>query len=391
MPRRKKEPEKLPRRKRGTGAVHRRKDREDGKSWQYSYFVNGVRITGYAETYEEADRLVLAAIAESKRTGAVPTNLTVGEYLGLWLESRTDLRANTRYDWGLIVKGRYAPIADIPLTDLVRRHVQEKLVDEWTEEGLAPSTIRRVYLVPLKQAIIGAIQDDLISHNPCAYIRYPKTERIEDEEEDEDQVVLNIEQSKALIKQLDGHWLQRMVIVDLALGLRGGELRALKWKDINWEAGTVRVRRNVSQVPGQAPVEDLPKSKRGRRMLTIPDFALTELKQHRIEQNELRLKAGKAWQDLDLVFCQEDGTHIRRNAPGEQLELACKYAGLPRIKFHGLRKSTGSILLALGVDIATVSRILGHAHPGITWSVYAHMLPGRDDDAMDRYGRAFSG
>jgi len=384
MPRKKKEPEKLPRRKRGTGTVHQRKS--DGR-WQYSYMLNGRRITDYADSYEEADRLVLAAIAESKRTGQKPENLTVGQYLERWLESRTDLRPNTRYDWGLIIKSRLAPLHDIPLSELTRQPVQD-LVNEWIEEGLSPGTIRRVYLVPLRVAIVDAIQDSMITHNPCAYIRFRIAEQLEDEEEDS-QIVLDIAQGQALIQQLDGHWLRRMVLVALALGLRGGELRALKWKDIDFEAGTIRVRRNVSQVPGQEPVENLPKTKSGRRTLTIPQFALAELKQHKAEQNELRLKIGTGWQDLDLVFCQDDGTHIDRKAPGAALDIALKHAQLPRITFHGLRHSAGSILIALGVDIATVSKILGHANPAVTLSVYTHMLPGRDSEAMEKYNAAW--
>lgn len=385
MPRKKKEPQKPVRRKHGTGSVHQRKT--DGR-WQYSYMINGARITGYADSYEEADKLVLAAIAESKRTGQAASSLTVGEYLGRWIESRTDLRANTRYDWGLIIRSRLIPVlGHIQLRELTRQPIQD-MVNAWDDEGLAMGTIRRVYLAPLKAAIIDAICDGLTSHNPCAYIRFPQPDLEEIEGEDEP-VVLDIEQGQALIQQLDGHWLRRVVVIALALGARGGELRALKWKDIDLEAGTVRIRRNVAQIPGQGQIENLPKSKAGMRTLTIPDFALAELKKHRIEQNELRLQEGLKWQDLDLVFCREDGTHIRRHDLGAQLELALKYAQLPRITFHGLRHSAASILLALGVDPATVAKILGHAHAGTTLRVYGHSLPGRGEQAMNTYNDAW--
>ena len=376
---RKAKPVKHERRKRGTGTVVKRKD---GR-WQYSYLHNGKRYTGYAASYEEADRLVLEAITEAEKHGFVSERMTVAEYLEEWMKTK-QLRANTQDGWSRSIRNRIIPaLGKIPLADLQRRDVQS-MINSWTSEDLKPSSMR-TYFAPLRIAIVEAIQAEIIAHNPCNYIKFP---RIEEQDEEEEQQVLTIEQSQMLLSQLEGHWLRPMVLLALATGLRRGELLSLRWSDIDFQTGKLHVRRNVAQISGRGYIEDGPKTRSSRRTLTVPDFALAEIWQHRVQQNKIRLEVSD-WQDLDLVFCRKDGTYIEKGTPGYFLDIALRKAGLSDIAFHDLRHSTGSILIALGIDMTTVSKILGHANTGITMRIYAHMLPGRDGDAMNRYNEAF--
>lgn len=378
---RKAKPVKHARRKRGKGTVHLRKD---GR-WQWSYMYNGKRYTGYATSYEEADRLVLAAIADVQKNGFVSQRITVDEWLEEWVKTKEiDGKANSLDIWGRAVRDRLIPaLRGIALDDLKRSDVQS-LVNAWASEGLKPNTIK-TYFSPLHTAIIEAIQSDIIAHNPCNYIKFPKQKHHDDEEE---QKALDIDQGKRLLLQMEGHRIRPLVLLALATGLRCGELLALKWKDIDFKAGKLQVRRNVAQIPGKGHIEDSPKTKSGKRTISLPDFALSMLKEHRIEQNAKRLETDD-WKDLDLVFCRKDGTHLNKDTPGYYLHIALKEAGLPDMSFHKLRHSAGSILLALGVEITVVSKILGHANPGITMTVYAHMLPHKDEQAMIRYNDAY--
>jgi integrase len=111
------------------------------------------------------------------------------------------------------------------------------------------------------------------------------------------------------------------------------------------------------------------------------------LEAHRLRQVEFRRQFGPDYHtDLDLIFANRDGTPLRPDSVSASASLLCRKLGLPKgANLHTLRHTHGSILLADGVDLATVSERLGHSSVRVTADIYTHALRGRDQEAARRW------
>ena len=155
---------------------------------------------------------------------------------------------------------------------------------------------------------------------------------------------------------------------------------ALRWDDLDLEAGTLAVRHGMVKVPGGWQRAE-PKTASSRRVVRLPAVAVEALRRHRTGQREDRLRAGPHWQDSGLVFTTSSGTVI----DGQNLLRAfrghLKRAGLPPIRFHDLRHSAATLMLALGVQAKVVAEMLGHSTVGVTLDTYSHVLPTLQEEA----------
>ncbi|HEU5378212.1 MAG TPA: site-specific integrase, partial [Ktedonobacteraceae bacterium] len=169
--------------------------------------------------------------------------------------------------------------------------------------------------------------------------------------------------------------------------------------DLDFTLRTLQVRRILTRVPtkaraGQGPtyVETEPKTDRGRRCLFLPSFVLEALKRHRVRQVEEKLKAGPAWQDHDYVFCTSIGTHLNPTRDIlDQLKKLLEKAGLPDVRFHDLRHSAATALLALDTNPKIVQEVLGHSAISVTMDIYSHVLPTMQKEAMSKLNDALQG
>ncbi len=160
----------------------------------------------------------------------------------------------------------------------------------------------------------------------------------------------------------------------LSLGLRLGEVRGLQWADIS--ASTLHVQRTLS-VDRAVPKFGPPKTKKGDRLLPIPSDTLSILNSHKQAQESTRVKAGKGWQDYDLIFTTGRGTPPSRIRLVEPFEKLSSRAEISRIRFHDLRHTAASLWIASGMDVATVSARLGHADINTTLRIYGHAFRSR--------------
>lgn len=136
-------------------------------------------------------------------------------------------------------------------------------------------------------------------------------------------------------------------------------------------------------------VETEPKTAEGRRKIILPDFVLEALKQHRMQQLELRLKVGADWQEQDYVFTGLKGGPLNPRYILKLFDRLLKEAGLPHMRFHDLRHSATTLLLSMGVNAEVVQEILGHSNISMTMDVYSHVLPSMHKDAMGKWDDAF--
>ena len=173
---------------------------------------------------------------------------------------------------------------------------------------------------------------------------------------------------------------------------------ALKWQDIDLVRGTLQVRRVLTHVTirlrkeGQPSfIETEPKTERGRRCLALPEIVLQALITHREQQVQQIRDAGRYWQQHDYVFCTKLGKHLTPNYVVTTFKSLLKKAGLPDIRFHDLRHTAATTLLALGVNPKIVQEMLGHTEISMMMDIYSHVLPTMQKEAMQKMNTALWG
>lgn len=140
----------------------------------------------------------------------------------------------------------------------------------------------------------------------------------------------------------------------------------------------------LKRMTGQGIVRDEPKTKKSRRTVPLPEVCVAALRAHRILQAQERLAMGERWQDSGYVFTTTKGTPIDPRNLTRQFAAACKRAKLPPARFHDLRHTCASLLLAQGVQPRVVMETLGHSGIAITMDLYTHVMPSQQREAADR-------
>ncbi len=197
-------------------------------------------------------------------------------------------------------------------------------------------------------------------------------------------VIVDVSQTQRLIATAQGTVLEAYVAVAAALGLRPGEILGLQWTDLDLDTGTLRVERTLARRAHVGLVVGPPKSKRSRRTVRIPAFAVAALGAHQGRQRVLEAAAGDAWSHSGFVFTSAFGTALDPANVRRALNALLVQAALPHMRLHDLRHAAATLMLSGGVDVRTVMEVLGHSQVGVTLNTYAHVLPHKLDDAAQR-------
>jgi hypothetical protein len=186
---------------------------------------------------------------------------------------------------------------------------------------------------------------------------------------------LNPEQVAALLDAARGDRLEALWAVAIHTGCREGELLGLRWADVDWHASTVFVQRTLTGTKGGVPAFAEPKTARGRRVIPLPEEAVTALRAHRARQHAERLALGPDYADYGLVFPTHLGTPLRARNVVKTFKVLLARAGLPtEVRVHDLRHTAAALLLGEGTDVASAAAILGHTQPSTTLNVYGHAI-----------------
>ena len=189
---------------------------------------------------------------------------------------------------------------------------------------------------------------------------------------------LPIEQMDSFLREARDSGVFEMYYVELATGLRRGELLGLKWEDIDLERGSLRVKRQIARSNGEV-VEAPLKTKNAYRTLPLAEDTIQVLKQQ-------KKKAGSSpW-----VFPSPTGGPISPDSVLHMRHRVLKRAGLPRVRFHDLRHTFATLALQNGVDIKTVSGMLGHFSAGFTLDTYAHVTTAAQKEAAKAMERVLT-
>jgi integrase len=167
------------------------------------------------------------------------------------------------------------------------------------------------------------------------------------------------------------------------LGLRQGEILGLRWTDIDLATATLTVQQSLQRVGGKLSVVDT-KTDRSRRSVRLPQVTATALVRHQMRQEQERQLAGTRWKDTGFVFTTTVGTPMDGPTVTHRFQALLKKVGLPHMRFHDLRHTCATLLLAQGVHPRIVMEILGHSQISITMNLYSHVIPAMQQEVAAR-------
>ncbi|HLZ70486.1 MAG TPA: site-specific integrase [Dehalococcoidia bacterium] len=365
----------------GEGSIFQRKD---GR-WVGSVILAGDRRKDvYGKTRQDVAAKRLALLRAKAENVPVPQEKTaVAAFLAGWLEhtARPRVRRSTYTGYEVVIRRHLTPqlgtlrLARLTPVDLSRCYATLQ------NGGLAARTVRLCHAV-LHRALADAARWGLVARNVAELVDPPRSSHLEPR-------VLTIEEARQLMDAAKSDRLEALYVLALLSGLRAGELLGLRWADVDLDRGELTVRQQLQRAKGEWITSE-PKTARGRRTLGLPARAVAALRRRRTHQTEERLAAGPAWQDTDLIFTTAIGTPIERgNILRRSFWPLLEQAGLPRIRFHDLRHTAATILLADGENVKAVQERLGHAAAAMTLDVYGHVLPGFQRAVAERLDRLF--
>jgi integrase len=278
-------------------------------------------------------------------------------YLDEWLEDMRDTVSHktwvTREGF---VRNHISPAIGTKKLSTLTADDASRLYKRKLAEGLATSSVKRIHEL-LSQALQEAVRHKHIHSNPLDNVKPPKQHTREMD-------VLTPEQVRRLLDTVRGNRWECVYVLGAVCGLRVGEALALRYEDLDLGAGTVQVRRTLWKYQAYPP-----KTPSSRRTLKLPRVALEALTRH----CEASGNPSEGW--LFPTKNSNPTAHESFWRWGWKPTL-CK-ADLPEsLTFHQLRHGAASLLLNQNVPVPIVSRYLGHANPGITMKVYAHLLDG---------------
>ena len=190
---------------------------------------------------------------------------------------------------------------------------------------------------------------------------------------------LPVEQLQSFLREAKDSGVFELYYLELATGLRRGELLGLKWEDIDLERGDLRVKRQIARINGEV-VEAPLKTKNAYRTLPLARDTVDVLDQQ-------KKKVGASpW-----VFPGPTGGPMSPDSVLHMLHRVLKRAGLPRVRFHDLRHTFATLALQNGVDVKTVSGMLGHYSAGFTLDTYAHVTTSAQRQAAEAMEHVLSG
>src|SRR5262249_35338256 len=260
-------------------------------------------------------------------------------------------------------------IGKVPLAKLSGEHVQ-RLLSLRLSEGLAPSTVRYMHAV-LRNALNEAVALGLVPRNVALLVEKPRARRIE-------MRCWDPTQARAFLVASRGNRLHALYVLAPSMGMREGELLALRWRDVTLPhagEGSLRVQHTLHWREGALSIEEV-KTEAGRRQIHLSAQATEALRQHQLRQLAERAKVGLVWREHDLVFCNILGGAIAvSNFRRQSFAPLVRAAGVPYIRPYDMRHTAATLLLLAGIHPKVVSEMLGHSSVTITLAVYSHVLP----------------
>ena len=377
------------RRANGEGSIRKR---SDGR-WEGRYTAGHDPETGKAiyknvlgKTQAEVKDKLKKAIEETAGLDVIKAEkYTLGQWMDIWFENyaKVKVRPSSHQTYRGYIDNHIKPhIGKIPLNKLSSLELQKfykkllgngrvkRVESKKQPKGLSAKTVRNINQV-ISSALDLAKEQKLIATNPTDSCALPKVEHKE-------MHTIPAEDLAKFLREAKASGVYEMYYIELATGLRRGELLGLKWSDIDFANRVIRVQRQVARINGEI-VEAPLKTKNSYRNISIS------------EDTAEVLKAQREKVASEYVFPSPNGGPISPDSVNHMLQRVLERAGLPKVRFHDLRHTFATIALQNGVDIKTVSGMLGHYSAGFTLDTYAHVTTAAQKEAANTMGSVLFG
>ena len=370
----------------GEGSIRKR---SDGR-WEGRYTAGynpetGKRITKnvLGKTQAEVKEKLAKAIEESKKLDIVRSDeYTIAEWLRLWYElyAKPNIHPTTADSYHRSIESHVIPrIGEIKLKKLTSRDIQKLYKDlqengrlrksKKQQNGLSNATVRGIHMM-LHNALDRAVKEKLILSNPTENCIIPKIEK-------QEMKILHPDHISAYLNAAERRNALPMFYLELVSGLRKGELVALQWSDLDEANCTISVSKQASWDTEHQLILSRPKTGNSIREVSIPQDAVELLKQEHAKHpsNPWMFPSGRTGE----MYHPDSVVTLHKRI--------LKDAGLEHIRFHDLRHTFATLALQNGVDVKTVSSMLGHYDAGFTLRTYTHATRQMQQKAAEKMGR----
>ena len=372
-----------------TGHLKTRKCADGTTSYQLVVETDRDPITGKRQrfyktvkgTKKQANAMLRQMIFNLQNgTVTTPSAIKLSSWMNTWLNTYLpNIELTTRDGYEEKIKNYIIPaLGHIPLNALNNQTIQSWILS-LSNKGLSPKTIRNAYN-NLNAALKKAVVLRMIPYNPCDGTELPKLEKHEAR-------VYSISDIQKALAAADNVAMYMMILLGATLGLRRGEMAALRWNDVNFDKNTVSITTNRVHANRQV-VQKAPKTKASRRTITVGADVMDALREAKALY-DVCVATTPGFRDLGyIVWKEKTGEPYHPDSLTQKWERFVEKNGLPPLCLHGLRHSNATALIASGVSAKVVQHRLGHSDISVTLNTYAHVLPCMDEDAASKLDQA---
>lgn len=353
----------------GGGTIRQRKN---GR-WEARYTIGRSPGTGkqiqksiYGDTQAEVrKKLAQATAAIDEGIYLEPSKLTVGAWLDIWLTEYANnaVKPSTLYSYKGQCNNHIKPaIGAKKLAELTPYIIQTFYNDLQNRKGLSAKSIKNVHGV-LHKALEQALINEYLHRNPSDACSLPKIIK-------KNVNPLQDNDISVFLSAIKGHKLETLFMIDLFTGMRQGEILGLKWACVDFKAGTILIDKQLQRDKATGTYYFTSNKNDKARIITPAPSVMKSLREHKNDQNKIRLHVGEVWENTGLVFTNESGRHLLHSTVSKSFKRVLKSIELPHIRFHDLRHSYAVAALQSGDDVKTVQENLGHHTAAFTLDVY---------------------
>lgn len=363
----------------GAGSVRQRSE----TLWEGRYTdERGRQRSVYAPTEEAARQAVKRALAQmTLGIWVEPSSVTVNAWVKAWLKDYTSqLKPTTRKSYVSLMTHHVLPAIGKLKLHKVTQGTIKRMMGQLLDKGLSPSTLKSIKIA-LSSCLSAAVECKLITVNPCFGVKMKRAPK-------KKLVFVDRKDFPAFLAEVRKHRYSAAILLMFQTGIRSSELRGLRWSDVDLDAATLTVARQIIETK-QGPIIQTPKDDEERTIILTAD-TVAVLRHYRTTQAELRLKYGP-WVDTpvtrDLIFRSKDGSVYRQNRLYYTVSQIGKAIGINGLHPHSLRDSYAIAALRAGVDVKTVSNNLGHSNTAMTLNKYIEYTDDMGRVAAEKYAQ----